>query len=102
MNRAFLKDYRAFIVGAILSCILVAAFINAGIILVSRGPFHPIIYYGLNTLSFVLLWLVTAYFIHKHSIIKVAGLIALLTIVTLADSNLETKNNHMLVFHPLW
>ncbi|MEM6379150.1 MAG: sensor histidine kinase [Bacteroidota bacterium] len=93
MNFAFLKDYRAIIVGAVLSCLLTTAFIKAGIILVSRGSFPLFVYYGLNTLSFLMLWSVTAYFIHKHSIWKVAGLIGLLTIVTLADNYLEAKNN---------
>ncbi|NAS30720.1 GHKL domain-containing protein [Flavobacteriaceae bacterium R38] len=96
---AFVKKYKAFIIGLIVTRILVFILTKAGIILIDKDEILT------NVLAFLFYWILISIFIYrlpfirKHikTVYKIISLIVILVVVMILDSNSNTPDNPIVV-----
>jgi len=96
---AFIKEYKAFIIGLIVTWILVFILTKAGVILIDKDEMLT------NVLAFLFYWMLVSIFIYrlpfirKHikTVYKIITLIIILVVVMILDSNSNTPDNPIVI-----
>jgi hypothetical protein len=97
---AFLKKYKAFIIGLIITRILTLIFIAKGVILIDNEEVLT------NVLGFLFYWFLFSIFIHKlqyfknnlKTVVKIIGLLAFLVGILVVDSKSDMPDNPITLF----
>ena len=99
MNRSFYKNYKALIIGGIITSVLLLVIIlNEVSFYIINPAYVPILVYILiNILAFVFCWLFLSFLIDKYPLYQVIGIISPLFLGMLADRFLVIRNNPVTV-----
>lgn len=97
---AFLKKYKAFIIGLVITRVLTLIFIAKGVILIDNEEILT------NVLGFIFYWFLFSIFIHKlkyfrnnlKTVGKIIGLLAFLVGIIIVDSKSDMPDNPITLF----
>lgn len=93
LNDLLKSNYKAIIWGGILTCLIfITMYLSGGFIINPTSVISPV-YFTVNTLCFLLCWVVIIFFISKFSFYKILGLLCLLFLGSLAQYYIKTTNN---------
>ncbi len=83
------KNYSTFLKAAIITSVLSILLSNASFVIIKPIHVSTPVYYVINSVGFIVCWLVLSFFIYKFPIYKVLGVFGLLVVVIIVENFID-------------
>ena len=97
MKAFFLKHYRVFLQGGILTFTMLTLFVAIGVILPAPGKMALEVFTLITSLGILLAWALVAFMIHQFSLVSTLVLAGLLLVAAAADHHLGIRDNPLTI-----